>query len=87
MDCKLSLAAHFPKQHEARSSRTRDTATKESTIASKPETGFLWYLLSPNRDLGKKPGFSSPHDTATKESAIGLKPETGFLRYSSRQGG
>jgi hypothetical protein len=62
MDCKLSLAAHFPKQHEARSSRTRDrvTKTKRDTaqarnrvsliaVASQPRFGEETRFLTPTR--------------------------------------
>jgi hypothetical protein len=60
MDCKLSLAAHFPKQHEARSSRTRDRATKSKraqarnrvsmiAVASQPRFGEETRFLIPTR--------------------------------------
>jgi len=71
MDCKLSLAAHFPKQHEAVSSRTRDRVAKSKraqprnrvsliAVASQPIFGEETRFLIPTRYCRQKKARSRP---------------------------
>jgi hypothetical protein len=78
MDCKLSFAAHFPKQHEARSPRTRDRATKESAIRPTQKPGFSGIFCLPTEIWVRNP-VSHPHTIRPpKKARSGPSQKPGF---------